>query len=126
MRRAINELKTLNADHVYIAGPMRGIRDFNFPAFHAVAAELSRCGFTVFNPAAEDEKMHGLGFNKSETGDFKDLAGSNFNFRQTLELDLVWIARHAKALVMLLRSHPRLAARGAGSAVWQRREKIFR
>jgi hypothetical protein len=36
---------------VYIAGPMSGIQDLNFPAFHAEAARLRAAGFDVVNPA---------------------------------------------------------------------------
>ena len=37
--------------HVYVAGPMTGIPDFNFPAFNAEAAKLRDVGFWVENPA---------------------------------------------------------------------------
>lgn len=36
---------------VYIAGPMTGLPEFNFPAFHAAAAALRSRGFEVENPA---------------------------------------------------------------------------
>lgn len=36
---------------VYIAGPMTGLPDFNYPAFHAEAARLRSAGFEVENPA---------------------------------------------------------------------------
>ena len=36
---------------IYIAGPMSGIPDLNFPAFHAKAAELRAAGYVVINPA---------------------------------------------------------------------------
>jgi hypothetical protein len=36
---------------VYIAGPMTGIAEFNFPAFNAEAARLRAEGLTVLNPA---------------------------------------------------------------------------
>lgn len=36
---------------LYIAGPMTGLPDLNFPAFHAKAADLTALGFEVVNPA---------------------------------------------------------------------------
>lgn len=36
---------------IYISGPMTGIEDFNYPAFHTAAATLRAMGLVVFNPA---------------------------------------------------------------------------
>lgn len=36
---------------IYIAGPMSGLPESNYPAFHAKAAELRAAGFHVENPA---------------------------------------------------------------------------
>src|SRR5579884_3312460 len=36
---------------VYIAGPMTGLPDYNFPAFHAAAKVLRDEGYDVVNPA---------------------------------------------------------------------------
>lgn len=36
---------------VYVAGPMSGIPDLNFPAFHAAAADYRKRGCFVINPA---------------------------------------------------------------------------
>lgn len=36
---------------IYIAGPMTGLPDLNYPAFHAEAARLRALGYAVENPA---------------------------------------------------------------------------
>jgi hypothetical protein len=36
---------------LYVSGPMTGLPDLNFPAFHAAAAKLRAAGFAVVNPA---------------------------------------------------------------------------
>lgn len=36
---------------IYICGPCTGLPDNNYPAFHAMAAELRAAGFEVENPA---------------------------------------------------------------------------
>lgn len=36
---------------IYIAGPMTGLPELNFPAFHAMAAILRGAGHDVVNPA---------------------------------------------------------------------------
>lgn len=36
---------------IYLAGPMTGCPDLNFPLFHAEAARLRALGFDVVNPA---------------------------------------------------------------------------
>lgn len=36
---------------VYIAGPMSGLPELNYPAFHAAAADLRAQGYEVENPA---------------------------------------------------------------------------
>jgi len=39
---------------LYIAGPMTGLPDYNFPAFNTLAAKLRAEGYTVLNPAESD------------------------------------------------------------------------
>lgn len=36
---------------VYIAGPMTGYPELNYPAFHSTAERLRACGFEVVSPA---------------------------------------------------------------------------
>lgn len=36
---------------IYISGPMTGIEDHNFPAFHSEAARLRALGYFVVSPA---------------------------------------------------------------------------
>lgn len=39
---------------IYLSGPMTGMPDLNFPAFHAMAARLRAVGHAVVNPAELD------------------------------------------------------------------------
>lgn len=43
----------------YIAGPMTGLKDFNFPAFHDAAAQLRARGLEVENPAENPKQPCG-------------------------------------------------------------------
>jgi hypothetical protein len=40
-----------NPKRIYIAGPMTGMAEHNFPAFHAAAQRLRQAGWDVVNPA---------------------------------------------------------------------------
>lgn len=42
---------------LYVAGPMTGLPDFNYPAFFDAADRLDRGGFTVGNPAADGQVL---------------------------------------------------------------------
>lgn len=42
---------------VYLAGPMRGLPDLNFPAFDRMAADLRDSGYQVINPADLDREL---------------------------------------------------------------------
>lgn len=44
---------------VYLAGPMRGLDDYNFPEFHRAAERLRREGFGVVSPAELDREEFG-------------------------------------------------------------------
>jgi len=44
-------LAAARAKRVYVAGPMTGLKDFNYPAFNAAADALRAQGYQVENPA---------------------------------------------------------------------------
>jgi hypothetical protein len=44
-------LHATRASRLYLAGPMTGFEDFNFPAFNKMAANLRALGYIVENPA---------------------------------------------------------------------------
>lgn len=41
--------------NLYLAGPMTGYEEWNFPAFHAVCTDLRSIGHAVLNPAENDD-----------------------------------------------------------------------
>lgn len=86
---------------IYVAGPMRGIPYFNFPAFDAAASALTAAGHEVFNPAARDREVHGDKVNQSPTGDLRDIDLTGFNLRAALAADTQWIALEADAVCHL-------------------------
>ncbi len=58
---------------IYLAGPMSGLPQFNFPAFFAAAKELRARGFEVVSPAEIDnEEDKGAALN-SPDGDMRTI-----------------------------------------------------
>lgn len=88
---------------IYLAGPMRGIPEFNFPAFFAAAAELRIAGHDVFNPAERDNEHHGTDISKGNANGDEEKAAKEhgFNLREALGADLAFICKHADAIAML-------------------------
>lgn len=83
----------------YIAGPMRAIPEFNFPAFFAAEAALHEAGWLTINPARHD--VDDTGFDpKGMTGN-EDLAEFGFDLAEALSWDLEQIAKNADAVVLL-------------------------
>lgn len=84
---------------IYIAGPMSGYKDFNFPVFNSTAARLRDMGWLVYNPAEkEDEK--GLDPKAAKTGDSALAIKNGFNFREVYLWDVEKVIA-ADAILML-------------------------
>ena len=103
---------------VYIAGPMRGIPDFNFPAFDAAATRLRDLGYDVCNPADRDRQQHGVEVNASPTGDLEDIKHTGFSLREALGYDVAWIAKHADAVAVLPGWEKSQGARAEVALAW--------
>lgn len=82
---------------VYIAGPMTGLPEFNFPAFHDAAARWRAAGWEVENPA------------ESFDGD------TTLPYKVYVEADMAKI-RNCDAIAML----PGWDGPNARGAVWER------
>lgn len=72
---------------IYIAGPMTGIPEFNFPAFYAAAAKFRRKGYVVNNPAEKDEEVD-LDKRAVKNGDAALAIKKGFDFREAYLWDL--------------------------------------
>jgi len=110
---------------VYLAGPMRGYKNFNQEAFIAGAALLRADGHEVWSPY-EDNISNGLDTN-GMTGD-QDEAERIRPLRECLAADLNWICLHADAVAVLpgwensLGATAEVAtARALGLPVWKMR-----
>lgn len=67
--------------NIYLAGPMRGYDELNFPAFRAAAADLRAKGHLVFDPSEN--------------------AAPDADIRQCMAVDTAWICAHADAVALL-------------------------
>ena len=62
---------------VYIAGPMTGLPDYNFPAFNAAAAAWRAAGWDVLNPAEA--------FNGDQTRPYREYVAHDMAILQTCD-----------------------------------------
>lgn len=87
---------------IYLAGPMSGYPDFNFPAFYAAEDKLVAEGWEVFNPAdKEQERTHKkLNPESFASGTPGQLVESGFDFRTCYIWDVTKVCE-ADAIYML-------------------------
>jgi hypothetical protein len=79
---------------IYLAGPMRGIPELNFPAFYAAEARWKNAGWDVINPAQMD-KEHGFVPTATQTH------FENLSIEQALARDLPAVSS-ANAIAMMV------------------------
>lgn len=102
--------------NIYLSGPMRGYKDFNFPAFDKAAYELRQLGHNVFNPAEKDRDEDPEGKTwKSEDGDIKASEAKGFDRRVAIRADLDYIIDHADAIALLPGWE---VSKGANAELW--------
>lgn len=88
---------------VYLAGPMRSVPEFNFPAFYSAATILRAAGHVVFSPAERDNRRHGTDISVGNaTGDERLAAEQHgFSLREAMKEDCAWICEHAEGIYLL-------------------------
>ena len=86
----------------YIAGPMTGIPQFNFPAFDVAAASLRSFGYEVVSPVELDDEESRAAALSNETGDpyaYED--DTNETWGDLLSRDVKLIADEVDAVICL-------------------------
>ena len=82
----------------FIAGPMRRIVGFNFPAFAEAEGHLYRVGIESFSPARQDIED---GFEWWRYDGTEDLAQIGFDLRAATARNMNWLTEQADAIYLL-------------------------
>jgi hypothetical protein len=72
---------------IYIAGPMSGYPEFNFPAFFTAQYTLEKQGWKVWNPANKDQEAGVVTDASFAAGDDQALMKSGWDFKETFLWD---------------------------------------
>lgn len=73
---------------VYIAGPMSGYVDFNFPAFFEAEKFFTGMGYKVWNPAAKESESEVQQDKSFATGDNVSLVAAGWDYKGAIAWDL--------------------------------------
>src|SRR5271166_1704606 len=87
--------------HIYLGGPMRGIKGYNQDAFNFATECLREAGFVVFSPAEEDRRKFPDRDWDNMTGDIEKDGLTGGDMRTIIKGDLDWICDNANMLVLL-------------------------
>lgn len=102
---------------IYLAGPMRGYVDNNFPAFHEAADRYRKVGFEVVSPAEMD-----LAIDPDAANVDLDTANRNFAFYMTRDLPAVL---ECDAIVLLEGWEDSVGALTEAYVAWNTRKDVF-
>jgi hypothetical protein len=83
---------------IYIAGPMRGLPEFNFPAFMQAEAHLSRLNWETRNPARKDLEVFEY---KGTDGTQAELEAQNFDLEEAALWAMTTIITECDAIALL-------------------------
>lgn len=85
----------------YLAGPMSGIAQFNFPLFHSVAESLRNKGFSIISPAEEDTPEVQAEAIKSKDGSLTNGKIGGLTWGEILAKDVILVADKVQGIIFL-------------------------
>lgn len=85
----------------YLAGPMRGLPEYNFPQFHKAAAILRKLGWAIISPAEMDEEAGEHVTEGHKAGQIIDQQGNRRIVRRDLEAILSLRSENNDAIIVL-------------------------
>jgi hypothetical protein len=86
---------------LFLSGPMRGHRHFNFEAFDAAAFQLERAGYRVWSPARRDRWTGFDAIALDLHGNHDELAAHQFDLREAMSDCLRTVCRWADGVALL-------------------------